>query len=234
MGIGHRVYKVKDPRATVLQELAEHVFAETSRPKNYETALELERDLRRHLRPEGHLPERRFLLRHRLPGARHPDGPVHADLRHRPRRRLAGPLAGATVGNRIFRPEQIYVGKTDVKYVPLERDGREPMSRLQEALEQIDFARALHRWSGIDDRAARRVVHDPAERRVARRLAGRAPRVRRVPALPRAAPRRARPDDETLISDDVPEGVRPRLAAGRRSPGIHAEEIRDVFDRVHA
>src|SRR3954449_11402315 len=30
MGFGHRVYKVKDPRATVLQELAEHVFSETS------------------------------------------------------------------------------------------------------------------------------------------------------------------------------------------------------------
>ena len=29
MGFGHRVYKVKDPRATVLQELAENVFAET-------------------------------------------------------------------------------------------------------------------------------------------------------------------------------------------------------------
>src|SRR5205823_1841411 len=28
MGMGHRVYKVKDPRATVLQELAEHAFAE--------------------------------------------------------------------------------------------------------------------------------------------------------------------------------------------------------------
>src|SRR5947209_7127587 len=33
MGFGHRVYKVKDPRATVLQELAEHVFAETNRPQ---------------------------------------------------------------------------------------------------------------------------------------------------------------------------------------------------------
>src|SRR5437764_7849210 len=43
MGMGHRVYKVKDPRATVLQELAENVFAETSRPKEYELALELER-----------------------------------------------------------------------------------------------------------------------------------------------------------------------------------------------
>src|SRR5205823_7596188 len=36
MGFGHRVYKVKDPRATVLQELAERVFSETSRPKLYD------------------------------------------------------------------------------------------------------------------------------------------------------------------------------------------------------
>ncbi len=43
MGIGHRVYKVKDARATVLQEIAEHLFAESSRPRTYETALELER-----------------------------------------------------------------------------------------------------------------------------------------------------------------------------------------------
>src|SRR5436190_3195251 len=39
MGFGHRVYKVKDPRATVLQELAEHVFAEMQRPKLYEIAV---------------------------------------------------------------------------------------------------------------------------------------------------------------------------------------------------
>src|SRR5262249_46457871 len=43
MGMGHRVYKVKDPRATVLQDLAEHVFSETSRPKRYDIALELEK-----------------------------------------------------------------------------------------------------------------------------------------------------------------------------------------------
>src|SRR5260370_3174102 len=39
MGFGHRVYKVKDPRATVLHELAEHVFAEISLPKTYELAV---------------------------------------------------------------------------------------------------------------------------------------------------------------------------------------------------
>src|SRR5260221_541137 len=43
MGFGHRVYKVKDPRATVLQELAENVFVETGRPQQYQMAMELER-----------------------------------------------------------------------------------------------------------------------------------------------------------------------------------------------
>src|SRR5207244_4861602 len=53
MGMGHRVYKVKDPRATVLQELAEHVFAETNRPKRYELAVELERIAAGVLGPKG-------------------------------------------------------------------------------------------------------------------------------------------------------------------------------------
>src|SRR5947209_2011105 len=43
MGFGHRVYKVKDPRATVLQELAENAFVETGRPRLYQLAVELER-----------------------------------------------------------------------------------------------------------------------------------------------------------------------------------------------
>src|SRR5207248_4291659 len=56
MGMGHRVYKVKDPRATVLQELAENVFAETSRPPTYEMALELERIAAGILGPKGIYP----------------------------------------------------------------------------------------------------------------------------------------------------------------------------------
>src|SRR4029077_8542494 len=43
MGMGHRVYKVTDPRATVLQELAEHAFTKTSKPVKYDIATELER-----------------------------------------------------------------------------------------------------------------------------------------------------------------------------------------------
>src|SRR5881227_2798892 len=56
MGFGHRVYKVKDPRATVLQELAENVFAETGRPKEYDLAIELERVLAGILGPKGIYP----------------------------------------------------------------------------------------------------------------------------------------------------------------------------------
>ena len=67
MGMGHRVYKVKDPRATVLQELAENAFAESSRPAKYELAMEAGAHRRRHPGAEGHLSQRRFLLGHRLP-----------------------------------------------------------------------------------------------------------------------------------------------------------------------
>src|SRR2546421_519579 len=56
MGMGHRVYKVKDPRATVLQELAEHVFAELRRPQSYEVAMELERVAAGLLGPKGIYP----------------------------------------------------------------------------------------------------------------------------------------------------------------------------------
>src|SRR3989440_8164487 len=56
MGFGHRVYKVKDPRATVLQELAENVFAETGRPEQYEMALELEKAAAGTFGPKGIYP----------------------------------------------------------------------------------------------------------------------------------------------------------------------------------
>ncbi len=110
MGFGHRVYKVKDPRATVLQELAENVFAETSKPLKYQIAVELERvaaQPRLRVQQEGRLPQRRFLFRHRLRGPGHPARPVHAHLRHLAGGRLAQSLAGTTGGQQDLptRPE---------------------------------------------------------------------------------------------------------------------------------
>jgi citrate synthase len=120
MGIGHRVYKVKDARATVLQEIAEHMFAETARPRNYETALELERLCAGIYGPKGIYPNVDFYSGVVYQAIGIPTDlftPIFAIAR------VAGWLAHwneQLVGNRIFRPEQIYVGKTGVKYVPLE------------------------------------------------------------------------------------------------------------------
>ncbi len=121
MGFGHRVYKVKDPRATVLQELAEHVFAETSRPKSYQIALELERVAAGVLGPKGIYPNVDFysgVVYQALGFPRDVFTPIFAIAR------VAGWLAHwleQLKNNRIYRPEQIYVGKHDVAYVPLEK-----------------------------------------------------------------------------------------------------------------
>src|SRR2546421_2078479 len=121
MGFGHRVYKVKDPRATVLQELAENVFVETSRPKMYEIALEVEKVAAGVLGPKGIYPNVDFysgIVYTALGIPRDLFTPVFAIAR------VAGWLAHwleQLHNNRIFRPEQIYVGKHDVPYVPLEK-----------------------------------------------------------------------------------------------------------------
>src|SRR5437016_8926014 len=121
MGFGHRVYKVKDPRATVLQELAEHVFAEMSRPKQYEMAVELERVAAGILGPKGIYPNVDFysgIVYQALGIPRDLFTPIFAIAR------VAGWLAhwlDQLQNNRIFRPAQAYVGKHDVPYVPLEK-----------------------------------------------------------------------------------------------------------------
>jgi citrate synthase len=121
MGLGHRVYKVKDPRATVLQEFAEHMFAESSRPKNYETALELERITAGIYGSKGVYPNVDFysgVVYQSLGIPTDVFTPIFAIGR------VAGWLAHwleQLNGNRIFRPAQIFVGKPDADYVPLEK-----------------------------------------------------------------------------------------------------------------
>jgi citrate synthase len=121
MGLGHRVYKVKDPRASVLQELAENVFVETGRPKLYELAIEVERVAAGLLGPKGIYPNVDFysgIVYLSIGIPRDLFTPIFAIAR------VAGWLAHwleQLKNNRIFRPEQIYVGKHDVPYVPLEQ-----------------------------------------------------------------------------------------------------------------
>jgi citrate synthase len=121
MGFGHRVYKVKDPRATVLQELAEHVFAETGRPPMYDLAVAMEGIMADKLGPKGIYPNVDFysgIIYQSLGIPRDLFTPIFAIAR------VAGWLAHwleQIVNNRIFRPEQIYVGKTDINYAPLSK-----------------------------------------------------------------------------------------------------------------
>jgi len=124
MGMGHRVYKVKDPRATVLQELAEHAFAETSRPKNYDIAVELDKiaaSAEFEYAKKGVFPNVDFysgIVYEALGIARDLFTPIFAISR------VAGWLAHwleQLKNNRIYRPEQVFVGVRDRQYVPLER-----------------------------------------------------------------------------------------------------------------
>ncbi len=121
MGLGHRVYKVKDPRATVLQEFAEQMFAEGTRPKNYDVAVELEKACAPIYGAKGVFPNVDYFSGVVYQSLGIPTDvftPIFAIAR------VAGWLAHwheQLQGNRIFRPEQIFVGKVDVPYTPLEK-----------------------------------------------------------------------------------------------------------------
>jgi len=121
MGFGHRVYKVKDPRATILQELAEQLFEQNGSDHYYAIAVELEKVVEEKLGHKGIYANVDFYsgLVYRYLGI--PTDlftPIFAIAR------VAGWLAHwkeqLTV-NRIFRPTQDYVGKHGLSYVPIEK-----------------------------------------------------------------------------------------------------------------
>jgi citrate synthase len=119
MGFGHRVYRgVKDPRAIVLQELAEQLFAEFGEDPYYPVALELERVLEEYLGPRGIYPNVDYysgLVYRKLGIPSDLFTPVFAIAR------VAGWLAHwneQLQENRIFRPTQIYTGEHNLEYTP--------------------------------------------------------------------------------------------------------------------
>jgi len=120
MGFGHRVYKVKDPRATILQELAEQLFDKFGYDKYYEIALELEKAVEEKLGHKGIYPNVDFYsgLVYRKLGI-----PVDLFTPIFAISRVAGWLAHwkeQLAANRIFRPTQIYTGDHNVSYTPIE------------------------------------------------------------------------------------------------------------------
>jgi citrate synthase len=121
MGFGHRVYKVKDPRATILQNLAEQLFEKFGHDKYYDIAVELERAVEEKLGQKGIYPNVDYysgLVYRKLGISTDLFTPVFAIAR------VAGWLAHwkeQLAENRIFRPTQIYTGSHEAPYIPMEQ-----------------------------------------------------------------------------------------------------------------
>ncbi|PSB07041.1 citrate synthase [Pleurocapsa sp. CCALA 161] len=119
MGFGHRVYKVKDPRAKILQELAVDLFSETGHDRYYDLALELERVIELKLGQKGIYPNIDFysgLVYRKLGIPSDLFTPIFAIAR------VAGWLAHwkeQLAVNRIFRPTQVYTGQHDIAYISM-------------------------------------------------------------------------------------------------------------------
>jgi citrate synthase len=120
MGFGHREYKVKDPRAVILQKLAEELFDSFGHDPLYDLARKLEEVAASRLGPKGIYPNVDFysgLVYRKLGIPQDLFTPIFAIAR------TAGWLAhwkeqlGA---NRIFRPSQIYTGHATRAWVPIE------------------------------------------------------------------------------------------------------------------
>jgi citrate synthase len=123
MGFGHREYKVKDPRATILQNLAQQLFAEQGRTPVYDVAVELERQMADLVGGKGIYPNVDFysgIVYQKLDIETDLFTPVFAIAR------VAGWLAHwleQLDGNRIFRPSQVWTGQADRRLIPVdERD----------------------------------------------------------------------------------------------------------------
>ncbi|AGY57882.1 citrate synthase [Gloeobacter kilaueensis] len=119
MGVGHRVYKVKDPRAKILQNLAQELFDRFGHSRLYDIALEVERVCDELLGHRGIYPNVDFysgLVYEKLGIPSDLFTPVFAISR------VAGWLAHwheQLTDNRIFRPSQVYTGTRQVEYTPL-------------------------------------------------------------------------------------------------------------------
>ncbi len=124
MGFGHRIYRVRDPRADVLAAAAERLYTTDGDTELYELAIDVEKTALRLL--EEHKPGRNLqtnvefytaLLLHGLGLPMELFTPTFA----------AGRVAGWTAHcfeqralDRLIRPQSLYVGSKDRSWVPLE------------------------------------------------------------------------------------------------------------------
>jgi citrate synthase len=124
MGFGHRVYKVRDPRADVLSVAAEQLYQQAGDMKLYALAKAVEKtalNLLEEYKPDRHLQTNveyyTALLLHGL------DLPVELFSPTFAISRAAGWIAHCREQqrqNRIIRPQSQYIGAMDRKWVPLD------------------------------------------------------------------------------------------------------------------
>ena len=120
MGFGHRVYKVKDPRAIVLQEFARELVKESEEDSLFQIARAIEQEMEQRVGHKGIRPNVDFysgIIYHHLGIDTDLFTPIFAMAR------VSGWLAHCFEQyqeNHLFRPDQIYEGLHHRSYVPLE------------------------------------------------------------------------------------------------------------------
>jgi len=123
MGFGHRVYKVKDPRADILQGLAVQLFEKLGSTPIYDVAIELERQMKDLVGHKGIAPNVDFysgIVYEKLGLDTDNFTPVFAISR------VSGWLAHLLEqleDNRIYRPSQVWTGTADRSVPPIEQRG---------------------------------------------------------------------------------------------------------------
>lgn len=120
MGFGHRIYKVKDPRAIVLQDLANQMEPTEDSGRLFHVARAVEREMGHRVGHKGIRPNIDFysgILYHQMGIETDLFTPIFAMAR------VAGWLAHCFEQyqeNHLFRPTQIYEGLHNQQYEPLE------------------------------------------------------------------------------------------------------------------
>jgi len=119
-GLGHRVYKTKDPRATLLQQLYVQLTEKMGSDPTYEIASHIEELSKSTLGAKGVCPNVDFysgIVYRKLGIPTDLFTPVFAVSR------VAGWLAHwkeQLSNNRIYRPNQLYQGEHGLNYIPIE------------------------------------------------------------------------------------------------------------------
>jgi citrate synthase len=126
MGMGHRVYKIKDPRAVVIEDLLIQLSDKTGDRKGYEILKEIETVMREKMEEKG---------RPIYPNVDFFSGAVYLQLGIQPiyftpifaASRVAGWLAHILeqrVDNRLYRPTALYSGSGSREFIPIEKRNR--------------------------------------------------------------------------------------------------------------